>query len=128
MKPRKPKARVEESSLLDQLSKPLRDFVTDFKTHGVDTLEQVRKRSPEKYIELSTKLIGLIAALKTAPDDCLNFDKCNSMKEIGLRLLQSVGHTEGEVTDDMIEQALALNNTFIAGLEAIRAKAEGEIH
>jgi hypothetical protein len=124
MKPRKPKP--EEPSLLDQLSKPLRDFVADFETHGADTIKHVRERSPEKYIELSTKLIGLIAALKTAPDDGPSFDKCNSMKEIGERLLQSIGFASPD--DVSIQEALTENEKFIAGLQAIRARAEGEIH
>jgi hypothetical protein len=116
----------KEPSLLDQLSKPLRDFVTNFKTHGADTLEQVRKRNPEKYIELSAKLIGLVAALKTAPDGDVDFNKCNSMRDIGERLLQSIGcETPSE---EQISEAIAANNKFVACLEAIRARALGEVH
>jgi hypothetical protein len=119
--------KVEESSLIDQLSKPLRDIVADIKDHGVSTFQRLREENPSKYIEDSIKFIALIATLKTAPVG-ISFETANSMEQIGQRLLQSVGHAEDEITPDMIEQALALNNTFIAGLEAIRAKAEGEIH
>jgi len=59
MKPRK----KPEPSLLQQLSVPLRDFVNDFKTHGADVLQKVRKDNPEKYLELSTKLLPLVATL-----------------------------------------------------------------
>jgi hypothetical protein len=57
-----------EPTLLDQLSKPLRDFVSDFKTHGANVLERVRQENPEKYLELSTKLVSLIATLKPEAD------------------------------------------------------------
>lgn len=123
MKPHKPKPL--EPSLLDQLSAPLRDFVADFKTHGAKTLEQVRERSPEKYVELSTKLISLIAALKTEPD---GFEQCKSMEDIGRKLLKSVGCQEDAMSDGIVELAIQANDAFIAKLEAIRAKAEGEIH
>ena len=58
----------QEASLLEQLSGPLRDFVTDFKANGANVLQQVRERNPEKYLELSTKLAGLVATLKPDPD------------------------------------------------------------
>jgi hypothetical protein len=123
MKPRKPPK--PEPTLLDELSAPLRGFVKDFKAHGASTLEQVRERSPEKYIELRTKLIGLIAALKTEPD---GFHNANSMEEIGRLLLKSVGCAEDAMSDGIVEQAIQANDVFIARLEQIRAKAEGEIH
>jgi hypothetical protein len=119
-KPPKP-----EPTLIDQLSAPLRDFVSDFKTHGAKTLELVRERSPEKYIELSAKLIALIAALKTEPD---GFHNANSMEEIGRLLLKSVGCQEDLMTDNIVQAAIEENDIFIAKLEQIRAKAEGEIH
>jgi hypothetical protein len=115
-KPPKP-----EPTLLDQLSAPLRDFVSDFKTHGAKTLELVRERSPEKYIELSAKLITLIAALKTEPD---GFEQCNSMEDIGRKLLKSVGCDESAMSDGVVEQAIAANDAFIARLEEIRDRAQ----
>jgi hypothetical protein len=98
--PRKPKP---EASLLDQLSAPLRDFVADFKTHGANTLEQVRERNPEKYVELSTKHIGLIAALKTEPD---GFHNAKSREEIALKLLQSVGFVSPD--EDSYQESLCV--------------------
>jgi hypothetical protein len=55
------KNKPPEESLLNQLSVPLRDFVKDFKAHGAEALQQVRERNPEKYLELSAKLAGLVA-------------------------------------------------------------------
>ena len=125
---RKPKSNAiskskPEASLLDQLSAPLRDFVKDFQTHGASVFEQVRERSPEKYIELSTRLVGLIATLKLEPD---GFAECKSMQDIGMKLLQSVGCDEALVTDDMIEQAIRENDAFIERLQAIFRDAAQE--
>lgn len=122
MKPRKPKP---EASLIDQLSAPLRSFVTDFKTHGANTLELVRERNPEKYVELSTKLIALIATLKPEPS---GFHTTRSMADIGRELLKSVGCNEEAMSDGVVEEVIEANDIFIAKLEAIRARAEGEIH
>jgi hypothetical protein len=122
MKPRKPKPEV---SLLDQLSAPLRSFVTDFKAHGATTLEDLRQRNPEKYIEQSIKLIGLIATLKPEPS---GFHSTRSMQDIGRELLKSVGCSEDAMSDGAVEEVIAANDIFIAKLEAIRARAEGEIH
>jgi hypothetical protein len=122
MKPRKPKP---EASLLDQLSAPLRAFVTDFKTHGATTLEDLRQRNPDKYIEQSIKLIALIATLETEPS---GFHNTKSMQDIGRELLKSVGCNEEAMSDGVVEEVIEANDVFIAKLEAIRAKAEGEIH
>ena len=42
------------------------------------------------------------------------------MEEIGLRLLKAVGMEEEDITPEMIEAAIAANNTFHARLEEIR--------
>ena len=139
MKPRKKnfngrtssKAKPAEASLLDQLGVPLRDFVADFKLHGKRALEQVRLESPSKYLELASKLAALVAALKP-PQSA--FHDANSMQDIGRKLLQSVGADDVTLTDDLIAQAVAANDAFIAQLEAIRDKAilaaavEGELN
>jgi hypothetical protein len=122
MKTKKPK--LNEPSLLQELNEPLRDFVADFKLHGKNALEQVRERSPEKYLELSTKLLPLVAALNPGADD---FSDCQNMQDVGVKLLRSVGVSEYEVTADMIAQAIKLNDKFIDELQAIRAAAEGAI-
>jgi hypothetical protein len=117
MKPKRLKA--NEPSLLQELNEPLRDFVADFKLHGKSALEQVRERSPEKYLELSTKLLPLVAALNPGTSD---FADCRSVNDIGVKLLQSVGFSEPD--DASIEAAIKLNDQFIDNLLAIRNAAE----
>jgi hypothetical protein len=114
----------KESSLLEQLNAPLRDFVNDFKTHGASVLQKVRETNPEKYLELSTKLLPLVAALNPGMDD---FSDCKDMRSIGIKLLKSVGMDEFIMPEWAINEALEGNDEFIAKLQAIRAAAEGQI-
>ena len=111
------KQKPAEPTLIDQLSGPLKDFVNDFKEHGRTVLEKVREENPEKYLELSTKLAGLVVTLKPSQE---GFHDAKSMEEIGLRLLKAVGMEEEDITPEMIEAAIAANNTFHARLEEIR--------
>src|SRR5215470_10247732 len=94
------KAQQKQASLLEELNAPLRDFVADFKAHGADVLQKVREDNPEKYLELSTKLLPLVAALNPGMDD---FSDCNDMRSIGIKLLKSVGCDEFEMTEAMIQ-------------------------
>jgi hypothetical protein len=123
MKPRKPK---NEPSLLAQLSKPLRDFVDDITANGADALRAVRERDPAKYLELSTKLLPLIVALN--PQPVHEFSDCQSMADIGARLLRGIGVEEDAITEPMVEAAISANDRFIEQLEAIRDRAQfGEL-
>src|SRR5262245_32565138 len=122
MKTRKLKG--NEPSLLEQLSAPLRDFVNDFKTHGASVLQKVREDNPEKYLELSTKLLPLVAALNPGVND---FSDAKDMRGIGIALLKSVGCAEIDMDDGMITDALNANDAFIERLQAIRANAEGQV-
>ena len=117
MKPKK-----LQPTLRQQLSEPLRDFVQDFKAHGKSVLEQVRQNNPEKYLELSTKLLPLVAALDLGADD---FADCRTPRDLGIALLKSVKIDEYEITEDMITQALKGNDVLIDTLQAIKAAAEG---
>lgn len=123
MRTRKP-SKVNEPTLVEQLSKPLRDFVEDFKTHGAEVLQKVREDNPEKYLEFSTKLLPLVAALNPAAND---FADCDSMQEIGIKLLKSIGCAEIDMDESMIADAIAANDQFIERLRQIRAEAEGAI-
>jgi hypothetical protein len=105
-----------KTALLDRLSKPLQDFVADFETHGKATLEKVRETNPEKYLELATRLAQLVTALKPASD---GFESCNSREEIARKLLQSVKVPDDEITDDMVAQAIALNEKYYDDLWAV---------
>jgi hypothetical protein len=53
----------------------------------------------------------------------IDFQSANSMKEIGERLLQSVGFASPD--DVSIQAAIEANDAFIARLEAIRDAAQG---
>jgi hypothetical protein len=55
----------------------------------------------------------------------LDYNTCQSMQEIGCKLLQSVGFSQPD--DVSIQQALELNNVFVAGLERIRDDAERKL-
>jgi hypothetical protein len=114
MKTHKPKA--AEPSLLDQLNKPLRDFVNDFKIHGTSTLEKLRDESPSKYLELSVKLLGLVAALNPR---AVGFEECQTVEEVGRRLLAQVGANELAVTSEMAEAAIRAQDDFAMALAKI---------
>jgi len=93
--PRKSKV-THEQSLLGQLSKPLRDIVDDIRAHGPDALRKVREESPVKYLELVTKVLPIIAALDPGRSD---WSECQSMEDIGRRLLTSVGFEDEDRMD-----------------------------
>jgi hypothetical protein len=112
-----------EPSLRTKLSQSyLEALEADFRLHGKAVIERMRERDPTRYAELAAKMI----MTSEPPPDALDFSSANSMEEIGQRLLQSIGLAAP--TEEEIEQALAENEKFVAGLEAIRAKAEGGIH
>jgi len=118
MKPKKPKA--DEPSVRDKLSASfLKAFQSDFETHGIETIEKLRQKSPEKYAEIAAKLIAAIEPKSEG------FEQCKDMESIGRRLLKQVGVDEYECTAEMIEQAIAAQDVLIAKLQAIRDEAQG---
>jgi hypothetical protein len=116
------KAKSTEPSLLDQLDGPMRDIVKDFRENGAAALEAVRLRNPEKYLELSTKLLPLIVSLNPAGSD---FSGCRSMQDIGTKLLLSVGITDP--SDEQIASAIKANDDFIQRLQGISALAQMDV-
>lgn len=117
------KNKPPEESLLSQLSVPLRDFVKDFKAHGAEALQQVRERNPEKYLELSAKLAGLVATLKPEAHPLAT---ARDRQELAAELLKTVGLVEDQMTPAMIEQAMAANYELVNRLEAIRDAARSD--
>jgi hypothetical protein len=97
----------------------MKAFESDFETHGVEVIEQLRQKSPEKYAEIAAKLI---AASEPKAD---GFDDCNDMESIGRKLLRQVGVPEYDATAEMVQEALAAQDIFIAKLQAIRDEAQG---
>jgi hypothetical protein len=96
-------------------------FVTvleaDFQTHGATVIERLREKHPDRYAELVGRLI---VAVEPAPADG-SFASCQSMQDIGRRLLEQVGLAEP--SQDEIQEAVEANNTFVATLENIRNRA-----
>jgi hypothetical protein len=86
-------------------------------------MKKVREDNPTKYLELTTKLLPLIVALNPGVEHA--FSDCQSMADIGTRLLRSIGVDEEAITGDMIDRALRANDEFVATLESIRDRAQG---
>jgi len=104
----------ESPSTRDKLSSAFVEALEkDWAEHGSEVIQQIRRDNPVKYGELIARLVPMDANLS----DPEGFESCKSMQDIGRRLLQSVGCDE--MTDDMIEQAIAANDDFIARLEQI---------
>jgi hypothetical protein len=121
MKERKPKAKTVEPSLRDKLSASfLRAIADDFEVNGIAAIQKLRERSPEKYCEISARLI---AAIEPKPDGT-GFETANSVREIAERCLQSVGCESP--TEEQIQAAIRESDLYIAQLELIKSKGLGE--
>jgi hypothetical protein len=117
------KAKTTEPSLRELLSQNvLETLVADARVHITSVIEKLRERAPEKYAELAVRAM---AAAEPKPE---GFESCQSMDEIGRKLLKTVGVDEYAVTDDMIKAAIEANDVFIARLEAIRDAAQSELN
>src|SRR5262245_42410658 len=117
MKARKPKA--TEPSLKDQLAaKFTKDFLADYDANGVAVIQRLREKHPDRYIEQAARLIA-----QAEPPSGV-FDKAKSMQDIGRGLLQQVGIAEDNMTDEMIEAAIAANDKFVRELERIATDDE----
>src|SRR5262245_33917659 len=114
---------ANEPSLRDKLSAAyLEAFQADFQTHGVSVIEQLRNKSPDKYAEIAARLIAATEP-RPDPESAANAD---SLPELGRRLLKSVGLAEDLITDEMVQEAVAANEKFVATLEAIRDSSQCE--
>jgi hypothetical protein len=77
----------------------------------------MRETHPERYIETAAKLI--MTAEQADPN---SFATANSMTEVGVRLLKSVGVTdEDAMTPEMIQAAVDAQDRFITELSQIAA-------
>src|SRR5262245_21615299 len=124
----KKKLKADEPSLRDKLSQSyLEAFQADFAANGVSLIEQLRNKSPDKYAEIAARLIAATEP-RPNPDGIAN---ANSLPELGMRLLRSVGMAEDAISESAIEEALAANSRFITALEEIAARSasrEGELN
>jgi hypothetical protein len=88
----------------------------DWAEHGFEVIEQIRRDNPVKYGELIARLVPMDANLSSAND----FSTANSMEELGVRLLKSVGVTdEDAMTAAMVQAAIDAQDEFVARLEQI---------
>jgi hypothetical protein len=95
----------------------LESLEKDFEAHRDEVIEALRKESPKAYAEL----LGRLVMTQDPPEgDALK--GCNSMEDIGRRLLKSVGLPEPD--EAAIQAAIEANDTFVARLQAI-AQASG---
>jgi hypothetical protein len=117
MKPRKPKP--SEPSLRDKLSASfMKAFQADFEMYGVEVIEQLREKHPDRYAQIATQLISSVEPKSDT------WDECKDMQAVGRKLLRSVGVVdEDAITDDMVTRALAANDVFIDKLAEIAQEA-----
>ena len=108
------KAKSPEPSLRDMLSARFLEAIhADFEEHGVDVIQKLRDKDPKAYCEISARLI----AATEPPGD--GFDSAQSMQELGVRLLESVGCPRDAITEDMAEAAVAAQDDFTTALAKI---------
>jgi hypothetical protein len=108
----------ESPSTRDKLSGGfLEALAKDWAEHGPEVIQQIRLDNPVKYGELIARLVPMDANLPSPSD----FSQCQSMHDIGRRLLEQVGVIEP--SEDDIAKAIEANNEFVSKLEAIRDEA-----
>jgi hypothetical protein len=116
---RKAKAKSNEPSLRDKLNaKFMAAIESDFETNGTEVIAALRRESPAKYSEIVTRLI---AAHEPRPE---GFEQAKTMQDLGRRLLLSVNTPDELINDQMISDAIILNERFVLGLEELRDKAQ----
>ena len=93
----------------------------------VQELNQLRRdaHSDKAYGAAVAAVIGKAKILGfdgTNTTSKLDYSTCNSLQEIGCKLLQSIGFSSPD--DVSIQRAIELNDTFIDGLQAIHQRAQ----
>src|SRR5438876_1049362 len=74
---------------------------------------------PSKIHATKAKILGIT---DKPQEERIDFNQANSMADIGRKLLQSVGFASSD--DVSVQEAIELNNVFVAQLEAIRGRAQ----
>ena len=95
----------------------LESLAEDFEKHRDEVIEALRRESPRAYAELLGRLV-----ITEDPPEGSGFKDCQSMEDIGRRLLKSVGLPEPD--EAAIQAAIEANDAFVARLQAI-AQASG---
>jgi len=118
MKTRKPKP--SEPNAKDKLSADFtKRLEAKWREKGDDVLDAAFKESPTKIAEMIARLVS------TTEPPANDFEACRSMRDIGVALLKSIGFHDPD--EDSIQAALNENDIFIARLQSIWAKAEGQM-
>lgn len=112
--PRKPSHQKQGTPRLRLSAAFLESLARDFEAHRDEVIAALRTESPKAYAELLGRLV-----MTSDPPEGGGFRDCNSMRDIGLRLLVSVGVDREAVTDDMIDLAIIANDNFVNRLEEI---------
>ena len=84
----------------------------DFEKNKDAVIEALRKESPRAYAELLGRLV-----MTADPPEGGGLKDCQSMEDIGRRLLKSVGLPEPD--EAAIQAAIEANDAFVARLQAI---------
>jgi hypothetical protein len=92
----------------------LESLAKDFEKHRDEVIEALRRESPKAYAELLGRLV-----MTADPPAEGTFASANTMREIGERLLISVGMAKDEITDAAIDLACIANTNFVNRLEEI---------
>jgi hypothetical protein len=131
-----------EASRLLRRVKPITDRVRELQAEANARLQPKLDLSRErvgKRLDLASQIAeqernaqGIVASelgiakvfhhIDNPEPNKLDFQSANSMKEIGERLLQSVGFASPD--EDSIQAAIEANDAFIARLEQIRDRAQ----
>jgi hypothetical protein len=115
----KPKKTGNQPSTKERLSAAfVNDFLADYEAEGISAIRALRSKSPEKYCEIATRLIA------ASEPKAEGFKACENMHEIGFKLLQNAGVSEYDITEAMIQDAIAANDAFIARLQEICDQAQ----
>ena len=114
----KRKSKSAEPSLRDKLSAAfLAAFQSDFEANGVNVIEQLREKHPDRYADIAAKLI----AQAEPPPDPRDLSHCKSMEDIGIALLRGIGIEYP--TEEQIQAAIQANDRLMTELEMIAAVA-----
>lgn len=90
-----------------------------WRSHGPQVLEAMRRESPTKFAELVARLVPQNVSVPTSP-----YATATSTRAIGRLLLQEQGIEEYFITESMVDDAIAAQEQFIHTLQLIVGKAE----
>ena len=116
MRTNKSRKSTNEPSLRDKLTQAFVEALqADFEQHGVSTIEKLREKYPERYIDACTRLT-VPAEPPPAPGD---YSECKSVFDVARKMLVDNGMHPDAITDAMVEQAAEAAEALKDRLDAI---------